>query len=222
MVFATFKEAVSKRNDWVCIGLILILSSLFFLPAIAHPNDLIYPPAGGYTDLTITHWPNAFFIAQTVREYGQLPLWRPLIMSGTPFAGNPLSGLFYPFNWLFVALPLVPTFNALFILHVFIAGLSMYELMRRGLDTGPFAASVAAISFMFTPKLMAHLGAGHVGLVCALSWLPLPLLVVIQAICRRSPFGRRWLAGCWLCRVWPMCASPFILPCLSPCTPFSA
>jgi len=43
MVVTTFKEAISKRADWVCIGLILTLSGLFFLPVIVHPDSIIYP-----------------------------------------------------------------------------------------------------------------------------------------------------------------------------------
>jgi hypothetical protein len=125
-----------------------------------------------------------------VWEEGHFPLWRPTIMSGTPFAANPLAGLYYPPNWPLLFLPWLPlevgvNLSALF--HLWLAGAAMYMLMRQGLHAGGWGALVAAVTYQGSPKLLAHLGAGHVGWVQAWAWLPLLILCVFNA----SPASRR-------------------------------
>lgn len=162
-----------------------LLSLLFFAPFLLQLDTYIYPASGTYSDLTTTHWPNAFFLADSLTRQGQLPLWKPLIMSGTPFAANPLSGMFYPPN-LLLLLPLEPAFKLSLVLHVALAGLSMYLLMRFGFRVSPRPALFSGAAYMFAPKLIAHLGAGHVGLVEAMAWLPLAYLLVVLGWERRS------------------------------------
>ena len=182
MVTATFKEAVSKKADWVCIGLILTLSGLFFLPTILHPDSIIYPSFAPHSDLTVIHWPKEFLIAETFKRYGHLPLWTPLILSGMPLASNQLAMLFYPPNLLCLFLPVNAVLNALFVAHIFWAGAGLYLFMRRGLVASVAASFIAALTFMFGGKLLAHVAAGHASLVGALAWLPWALFCTHKAL----------------------------------------
>jgi len=186
MVAATFKEAISKKADWVCIALILTLSGLFFLPAIAYPDSIIYPSFAPYSDLTVVHWPKEFLIAETFKRYGQFPLWSPLILSGMPLASNPLAMLFYPPNLLCLFLPVNAVLNGLFVAHIFWAGAGLYLFMRRGLAASVAASFIAALSFMFSGKLLAHVAAGHASLIGALAWLPWALLCTHLALAERK------------------------------------
>ncbi len=193
MVAATFKDAVSKRADWACIVLILTLSGLFFLPAITHPDSLIYPSFAPYSDVTVIHWPKEFLMAETFKRYGQLPLWTPLILSGMPLASNQLAMLFYPPNLLCLFLPINAVLNGLFVAHIFWAGAGLYLFMRRGLAASVAASFIAALTFMFSGKLLAHVAAGHASLVGALAWLPWALLCIHLALAERK-------------RLWALCA----------------
>lgn len=150
--------------------LLLALATTFFWRLWLAPDGFLYHH-NPYSDLTITHWPNALFIRQSLATWGQVPLWRPLILGGEPFAANPLSGLWYPPNLLLLLLPLTPAFNLLFVLHAAWAGWGGYRLART---TGASrdGGMLAALTVMFAPKAVAHLAAGHVGLYCAWAWLP--------------------------------------------------
>jgi len=174
---------------------VLIVSPLLLFSPLLLSGGLPFPPSSPYTDLLITHWPNAFFVRESLARYGQVPLWRPLIMSGGPFVGNPLSGLFYPPHWLWLILPLNLAFNLLFVGHVCLGGVNMYALARKGYGLRSFPALVAALTWTFTPKLIAHLGAGHVGLVEALAWLPLAILCTLRALSPPRSHGHALLAG---------------------------
>jgi hypothetical protein len=160
------------------IPLLLVGLALgFYYRLVIMPSGFIYRPNSAYSDLTITHWPNALFIRQSLATWGQVPLWRPLIMGGQPFAANPLSGLWYPPNLLLLILPLTPAFNLLFILHAAWGGWGAHRL-ARSVGASRYGALLAALTVTFAPKAVAHLAAGHVGLYYAFAWLPWVLWAV--------------------------------------------
>ncbi len=183
-------------------GLLLLLAVVLLWPAVAHPTWWLWSPSAPHSDLAVTHWPNAHFTRRALWEERRFPLWRPTIMSGTPFAANPLAGLYYPPNWLFLFLPWWPLavgFNLAALAHLWLAGLTMYGLLRRGFGAGTVGALTAAVAYEAAPKLLAHLGAGHVGWAAAWGWLPLAVLCWMQATApaASSDERRRWgvLAG---------------------------
>jgi len=121
--------------------------------------------------MALAHYPNAIFLRQSLFIGHHLPLWSPLILSGSPFFANPLSGLWYPPGWLALILPLPPGFNLLAALHLLWGGIGMYLFLRSaGLPGAP--AFFAALGFETLPKLYAHYGAGHLTLLYAIAWTP--------------------------------------------------
>jgi hypothetical protein len=175
------------------LGILVLVAALFMWPVCQQPDGLWYVPGAAYSDLTVSFWPNMRFLAESFHRYGQIPLWRPLIMGGAPFVGNPQSALFYPPNWLFLFLPVTRTFHLLIGLHLLGAGAAMYGLLRYSYRCSRFSALVAATGYMVTPKLIAHLGAGHMGLTQAFAWLPLALWLLRYSLEHRSVLGA---AGC--------------------------
>ena len=152
---------------------LLVLPLLLLIPTLgAFP----YPALdAAYSDISISHYPNAIYLRQAITEFGTIPLWSPTIMSGYPFAANPLSGLWYPPGLLALILPLPLGFNLLIGLHLVLGGSGLYLLMRaEGL--GKTAALLAGLSFGLLPKLFAHYGAGHLSLLYAVPWTPWLLL----------------------------------------------
>ena len=116
-------------------------------------------------------------------------------MGGAPLAGNPLAGLFYPPNWLFFLLPVAPTFHLLFALHLAGAGIALYGFARWGYRCSPFAALIGGLGYALSPKLIAHLSAGHVGMLQATCWLPVATWLLHGATepcaIEESPEGNR-------------------------------
>jgi hypothetical protein len=168
---------------------LLIIALILLRPVVQHPGWWIWTPRAEYSDLAVTHWPNVHFTRRSLWEDGQFPLWRPTIMSGTPFAANPLAGLYYPPNWLLLFLPWLPLevgFNLSALAHLWLAGAAMYALSRYGFGTGVWGALAAAVIYEASPKLLAHLGAGHVGWVQAWGWLPAVVLCWMRVGDRQS------------------------------------
>jgi hypothetical protein len=104
-----------------------------------------------------------------------------MILSGAPFAADPLSGLYYPPNWLAFAIAPGLAFNLLAWLHIAWGGLGTWKFSRSlGVSTGP--AIVAGLAFAGMPKLIGHIGLGHVSLVFAVCWTPWVLLAFDRAV----------------------------------------
>lgn len=154
------------------------LLSLF--PLLGDPQQVLLWRGGAFSDLMISHWPNAEFVRRSIVTWGQLPLWNPTILSGAPLAGDPLAGIWYPPTWLAVLLPRALGFNLLIWLHLAWCGIGGWALARR-LGRGHAAAVIAGLALSATPKLLGHVGLGHVGLVFAVSWTPWALLAADSA-----------------------------------------
>lgn len=114
------------------------------------------------------------YLGERVGEL-DVPGWNPRHLSGTPFAGHPLSGWMYlPAMVSFALFPVLTGFKAMVLLHLIVAALSTYSL-GRALDMGAIASLVAAIAFAFGPFLEWNT---YTSLQFAqfATWVPLTLL----------------------------------------------
>ena len=153
---------------WALIILVLLLP---LLPWIIQAGNYFYNINSEYSDLAVSHLPNATYLLRSLRESGAIPLWSSLILSGAPFAADPLSGLWYLPGWLAYGLPQPTGFNLVLLLHILWGGLGMVWLLSR-LGLRREAALLGGIAFELMPKLFAHAGAGHITLVYAVCWTP--------------------------------------------------
>ncbi len=169
---------------YIVLIVIFLLMALGILALVVPHFDgaLVYPANAQFSDLTITHWPAFAYVRDQLQATGRIPLWRSSILSGTPFAADPLAGLFYPPHWyaFIAAVPLALAFNLLLLLHFTLAAGAMYYLLRRW-TVGRAAALIAAFAYAASPKIIAHMGVGHVTLVEAWAWMPLVLAGAVPA-----------------------------------------
>ncbi len=149
-------------------------------PLTLHPTWVAFPPNSPYTDLLLSHLPNALYLRDSLARFGQWPLWNAQILAGQPFAADPLSGMWYPPNLLLLLLPVTAAVNMLVGLHLTGAGYGVYRLLRAE-GVGRWAALLGGAAFAGTPKLLAHFGAGHVSLIFAVAWTPWLVLAARRA-----------------------------------------
>lgn len=169
----------------IVVFIVLLMPLFVYLP---HLSSFAYPASSEYSDLTISHYPNALIVHRSLQTWGEIPLWSRNILSGYPFYANPLAGIWYPPGWLPNILPSTISFNISILLHLFWAGLGMYLLLRRqGNDRIP--SLIGALIFEILPKTHAHFAAGHVTLIYAISWTPWLLLVVDNSL----KINKRWM-----------------------------
>lgn len=156
--------------DWLREYWPFLLPPLIILPGL---GDFAFPgKAAEYSDIVLTHYPNAVFLKRSLLGEGILPLWSPNILSGYPFIAHPHSGIWYPPMWLALLLPLPLGLNLMVAAHLIIAGAALYAFLRlKGLSR--HAAILGGLAFEATPKIFAHFGAGQILLVSAVCLTPL-------------------------------------------------
>jgi hypothetical protein len=163
-------------------GLLLLVLIGFFMSQLGAPNAVLLPSSTSQvSDLLITFWPNLHYIQANIERYGELPLWRTLIFSGSPFDVDPQSGLWYPLNIVFLFLPATVGFNLSFGLHALVACVGMRKWAEATGASVP-SAWLAGCAYALTPKALAHLGVGHVGLYYAAAWVPWAGWAVYQLV----------------------------------------
>ncbi len=156
-------------------------------------------PAGG-GDLAPLLYPNYRFAADSLRQ-GALPLWNPHLYSGTPFAADIQSGLFYPIN--LIVFLLVPNFTYewleyLAIFHIWLAGVTMYACLRLLLPRQPItplAAVAGALAFQFSDLFIVHFG--NLNMIAVAAWLPLIFLLFHHSL-QKSSYGLAAAGGIFL------------------------
>ena len=174
--------------------LLLAIAAAFFLYSVGLRADALpFPPRAQFSDAVVSHWPSALFLQRTIQA-GYFPWWRPGVMSGQPFAANPLNKVWYPPQWLALILPATLHLNVMLWLHLVIAGVGMRWLGRtQDLTIG--VANVMGVVYMVAPRLIAAAGAGHLDVVYALAWLPWVLASVAHIVTPsdQSAVHLRWL-----------------------------
>ena len=168
------KKVKAQIPTWMII-LLFLIPIFVYIPGILGKIPFSSESAL-YTDLMLTHYPNALYLKQSIIEFQQIPLWSTLIHSGAPFAANPLAGLFYFPGWLALLFPLPEGISVILAAHVVFSSWGMYHFLKEE-NLGEIGAIVGGMVIGLMPKMVAHYGAGHVSLIYAISWTPWLLLI---------------------------------------------
>jgi hypothetical protein len=134
-----------------------------------------------FSDSATSHWPSALFFRESILDRGQFPVWRETTMAGQPFAANPLNKTAYPLQWLVLLFPPALHLNLLIIIHLLLAGVGMW-LWAQSFGLRIEAVALSAIAYAFAPRMMGHLGAGHLDVVYALAWWPWLMLCIRRSV----------------------------------------
>ncbi|MDR3710244.1 MAG: hypothetical protein P4L33_18260 [Capsulimonadaceae bacterium] len=124
----SYGPALAPSNTFLPADLLLLRAP--YKQHVAQLDPGFTQVARPVTDPLFQFYPSRKFLRDSLRE-GTLPLWNPLSLSGTPFAADDQSAIFYPPNWLFAILPLAPAFGWLAALHTFLTGLFFWAWSMR-------------------------------------------------------------------------------------------
>jgi hypothetical protein len=167
----TLPQYIFKQHFWPVL-LLAGLVVLFFWDSFFAGKALLM------RDMFFDGLPWRQFAAEAFWD-GAIPLWNPRSNFGQPFIANPQSAVFYPLHWIFFLLPPVFALKLSMALHLFIAAVSMYGLMRHW-KLNPQPALLSAISITFGTYYIAQLEFHSV--VSTLAWSPLALLLTSHFI----------------------------------------
>ena len=148
---------------------------LHFAPWAGLNHAITNQPYASIGDLATQMYPFRAFAARSVRS-GNLPLWNPYLLSGTPFLGNSQSAVFYPPNALAYVFTLPVAWGLSLMVRTFLAGIFMV-LFIGSLGGSKTAAIIGGVLFALCGFVTAWQG---FPIGDAAIWLPLIFYGVIK------------------------------------------
>jgi hypothetical protein len=143
------------------------------------------------SDQFSTGYPYRQFGAEVLRSTGGFAQWNPFILGGIPYAAAGGAGdVFYPTFILRLLLPVDVALTWSFLLHLFLAGLFTFGLVRAfGFAFWP--AVFAGVAYMMSGQVASLVSPGHDGKMYVSALAPLLLWMIVRAV--RD--GRAWAWG---------------------------
>ena len=143
---------------------------------------------GMASDQTWTGLPFRTFWADEFHRTGSIPLWNPYMLGGLPFVGAMHGDIFYPTSFLRLFLRADQTLNAVFAIHLFLAGFFTYVFLRR-LGRTWAACVVGGLAYQLSGIVASQVSPGHDGKMAVSALLPLLLTGLLIAIRNRRLEG---------------------------------
>jgi hypothetical protein len=171
-----------KRDPGPWVGrAALVTASLVFAAAFCWPLLEGLGAAGGRHDWDqhmLYHW----VPFETVRRFGEVPLWNPYLCGGMPMLGNPQSRWYSPFFLLHLVVGPELGVQLEVIAHIALAWLGAFVLART-IGLSRVASLVPAVVFAGSSAFYLHIGEGHT------TWLPFAYVPwTLAAALARRPF----------------------------------
>jgi hypothetical protein len=163
-----------EKHSWLTPAIVALLTLGFF-------SRVILPPGGVLIgdDLINFFYPMFTFVMNEVRA-GALPLWNPHLLSGVSVVADPEIAIFYPPNWLMLAVGVARGTTLLLVLHVWWAGWGMAKF-AGSLGASALGGLLGGVIYSFSGWFIAHIGGGHYTLALAAGWVPWVLAAYLYA-----------------------------------------
>jgi hypothetical protein len=155
-----------SKWDWYAAGAMAVLVVVIF-------HTFIFSDAMIFgTDMVPMGYMMRQVVADGWRANHALPAWNPYILCGLPVVDAMHGDLFYPASLLYLVMPLAKALGYKIVLHVWLAGIGMYVLLRV-LRLGRRAAFFGGVAYMVAPYFLSLTYAGHDGKMFVTALFPL-------------------------------------------------
>ncbi|MFA6955021.1 MAG: hypothetical protein WC538_04030 [Thermoanaerobaculia bacterium] len=188
----------SFARDRLAIALLCALITLLFADVLL--GRVLY-----LRDLTRYYHPTKKVFAAVVRS-GAFPYWDPFHAAGQPMAANAQYEVFYPPQWLVLLPGFELGYTLHILLHLCVAGVGMY-LMLRGFRFGLPAALFGAVTFAIGGPMLSLVNL--LPSLFAWSWMPLVVLTARRLYAR--PTLRRFAIAALLVGLQDLLFDPTVV-----------
>jgi hypothetical protein len=170
----------SKLKLFVIIFLFLI--SIIYFVGFLTPSKII-----NGSDYLLSGYSGTKGWVSYIKEYHRLQMWDSYNFSGHPrvVSTGGAGGMVYPpFDLVYMIFPIHLGLTFMFIIHVFLAGLGVWLLLRE-FDLSQFSSLLGAVSYMFAGQIITTTQGGHLGRTIGGVLLPFAFLFVARAMRRK-------------------------------------
>ncbi len=159
-------KMTGRHWTWVCIGILFLLTVVQFASFIFSDKMLVASDQLGAID-------SKLYLSNSLFHYIQFPTWFSSRLSGMPTVDALFGDAMYPPSVILSSfLSVFRLFGYKMILHVFLAGVFFFFMLRRSFNLSRKVSLTGAIIFMLNPQFVSHVYPGHDGKMYVIAWLP--------------------------------------------------
>ncbi len=155
---------------WVLLGMSILVFLLFI-------NTLARGHLIEGSDQLIAGYMFKSFAQESLRSFGEFPLWNPYIFGGLPYIDAMHGDMFYYTMLLRFIFPVGTVMALVFILQIIAAGVGMFLFLKE-LKLKDYVAVIGSVAYMFTGIIVSLVSAGHDSKVVIASLLPWAMLFI--------------------------------------------
>jgi uncharacterized membrane protein len=154
------------RNPWLYVGalallVVIVFSGFFFSNKMLLSSDQLHG-----LDTRV-------FYKTSLLHFHQFPFWFNPRLGGMPSNDALFGDCFYPISILMgVLFPVDRAIGLKMILHIFLAGLFFFLMLRRGFGLSLPLSFIGGAFYMLNPEFFSHIYPGHDGKMFVIAWLP--------------------------------------------------
>lgn len=161
-----FRWGALFSNNYIIIGALALIVVIVFTPFLFSDKMLYGSDTMGGLDSRV-------FLKNSLSKYHQFPLWFNSRLGGMPSIDAMFGDAMYAPTLAINAVQPIPRALGLrLVLHVFLAGLFFFLLLRKGFKMPAFVAGIGAAFYMLNPEFFSHVYPGHDGKMFVIAWLP--------------------------------------------------
>ena len=153
-----------------------VAAVLLLVPLVAFVVPALFDAPALSGDNLIQNFPLRAFTGELLRQ-GHLPLWNPLIWSGSPLLGGMNAGSFFPLTFLFVVLPPIGAWVLNMTAVYWVAGLGTYWLLRQ-YGMRPLAGFLGAAVYAYGGAMVGQMV--HLGIIQGMALMPVIVLAILK------------------------------------------
>jgi hypothetical protein len=163
-----------KQSDWlrilsrsyVSIACLAVIVIIVFSPFLFSDKML-------FGSDTMNGLDSRMFLKNSIQKSHQFPLWFNSRLAGMPSIDAMFGDAMYaPTLAVNAVLPISRALGMRLVLHVFLAGLFFFLLLRKGFKMPAFVSAIGAAFYMLNPEFFSHVYPGHDGKMFVIAWLP--------------------------------------------------
>ncbi|MFP4162357.1 MAG: hypothetical protein ACLFVE_00115 [Chitinispirillaceae bacterium] len=162
------KPFVMSGKHWsaLCVALLFLLTVIQFASFLFSDQMLL-------SSDQITGIDSKMYLCNSINEHHQFPTWFSSRLAGMPTVDAMFGDSMYPPSAVLRTIVSVfRLFGYKMILHVFLAGLFFFLMLRRSFGLSRLIAFTGAVFFMLAPQFISHVRPGHDGKMYVIAWLP--------------------------------------------------
>jgi hypothetical protein len=165
------KQDRDRKWDWVALALLGVLAVVIFA-GFVFSDKMLYG-----TDMIPMGYMMRKAVADHWRSTGSIPAWDPYILCGLPVVDAMHGDLFHPVSALYLLMPLHKALGYKILIHVWLAGVAMYFLLRT-LGLKRRSSIIGGLAYMVAPYFLSLTYAGHDAKMFVTALFPLCIMLL--------------------------------------------